>query len=71
MSLSLGVKLPRREADSSLPSSAEVKEYRELYLHFPNTPSWRGSQLKKNTGTPFTVENALLNKPIYDKYSQS
>jgi hypothetical protein len=32
--LSLG-----REAENSPPSSAEVKECVELYLHFPNTPS--------------------------------
>jgi hypothetical protein len=31
--LSLGVKRPGREADSSPPSSAEVKELVELYLH--------------------------------------
>jgi hypothetical protein len=28
------------------PSNAEVKECVELYLHSPNTPSWRGAQLK-------------------------
>jgi hypothetical protein len=33
-----------READHSPPSSAEVKEWVELYLHSPNTPSWRGAQ---------------------------
>jgi hypothetical protein len=27
------------------PSSAEVKEWVELYLHSPITPSWRGAQL--------------------------
>jgi hypothetical protein len=48
---SLGVKRPGREADHSPPSSAEVKECAELYLHFPNTSSWRGAQIKKNTGT--------------------
>jgi hypothetical protein len=32
-----------READHSSPSSAEVKEWVEPYLHSPNTPSWRGS----------------------------
>jgi hypothetical protein len=32
-----------READHSPPSSAEVKECVELYLHSPNTPSWRGA----------------------------
>jgi hypothetical protein len=31
---------------SSLSSSVEVKECVGLYLHFPNTPSWRGAQLK-------------------------
>jgi hypothetical protein len=40
-----------READHSPPSSAEVKEWVELYLHSPNTPSWRGAQLGGSTGT--------------------
>jgi hypothetical protein len=44
--LSLGVKRPGREADHSPPSTAEVKELVELYLHSPNTPSWGGAQLK-------------------------
>jgi hypothetical protein len=44
--LSLGVKRPGREADHSPPSSGEVKECVELYLHSPNTPSWCGAQLK-------------------------
>jgi hypothetical protein len=39
----LGVKRPGRESDHSPPSSAEVKEWVELYLHSPNTPSWRGA----------------------------
>jgi hypothetical protein len=34
-----------READHSPPSSAEVKEWVELYLHSPTTPSWHGAQL--------------------------
>jgi hypothetical protein len=38
-----GVKQPGREADHSLPSSAEVKECVDLYLHSLNTPSWRGA----------------------------
>jgi hypothetical protein len=42
--LSLGVKRPGRETDHSPPSSAEVKERVELYLHSHNTPSWRGAQ---------------------------
>jgi hypothetical protein len=41
--LSLGVKRSGREADHSSPSSAEVKGCVELYLHSPNTPSWRGA----------------------------
>jgi hypothetical protein len=47
---SLEVKRPEREADHSPPSSAEVKEWLDLYLHFPSTPSWRGAQLKKAQG---------------------
>jgi hypothetical protein len=48
--LSLGVKRPGHEADHSPPSSADVKEWVELYLHSPNTPSWRGAQLKEAQG---------------------
>jgi hypothetical protein len=33
-----GVKRPGNEADHSLPSSAEVKEYVKLYLHSPIRP---------------------------------
>jgi hypothetical protein len=36
--LSLRVKRPGRESDHSPPSSAEVKEWVELYLHSLNTP---------------------------------
>jgi hypothetical protein len=39
--LSLRVKRPGREADHSPPPSAKIKEWVEVYLHFPNTPSWR------------------------------
>jgi hypothetical protein len=45
--LSLGLKQLGREVDHSPPCSAEVKELMELYLHSPNTPSWRGAELKK------------------------
>jgi hypothetical protein len=38
----MGVKRPEREGDHLPPSSAEVKDCVELYLHSPNTPSWRG-----------------------------
>jgi hypothetical protein len=34
-----------RGADHSPPSSTEVKEWVELYLYSPNTPSWRGARL--------------------------
>jgi hypothetical protein len=44
--LSLGVSRSGCEADHSLPSSADVKECAELYLHSPTMPSWRGAQLK-------------------------
>jgi hypothetical protein len=48
----LGVKRLGREADHSPPSSAEVKELMELYLHSSNTPPWRGVQLKhRNNST--------------------
>jgi hypothetical protein len=40
---SLEVKRPGREADNSLPSSAEVKECVEVNLHTPITPSWCGA----------------------------
>jgi len=48
--LSKGVKRSRCQADHSPPSSAEVKECVELYLHVLNTSSWRGVWL--STGTP-------------------
>jgi hypothetical protein len=41
--LSLGIKRPGYEADHSPPSTAEVKECMELYLHSPNMSSWRGA----------------------------
>jgi hypothetical protein len=53
--LSLAVKRSGPEADHSPPSSAEVKEWVELYLHSPNTPSWRGSQLKKHRDSPYWI----------------
>jgi len=40
--LSLGIKRQGREADHLPSSSAEVKEYVEIYLHSPNTSSWLG-----------------------------
>jgi hypothetical protein len=38
---------------TKLPSSAEVKECVELYIHSPNT-SWRGAQLKHRDNFTFT-----------------
>jgi hypothetical protein len=49
--LNVGVKRQGREADHSPQCSAEVKECVELYIHSPNTPSWRGALLKNSTGT--------------------
>jgi hypothetical protein len=43
-----------READHSPPSSAEVKEWVELYLHSSNTPSWRGAQREHRDNFTFT-----------------
>jgi hypothetical protein len=40
--LSLRIKRPGHEADHPPPSSAEIKEKVELYLH-SHTPSWRGA----------------------------
>jgi hypothetical protein len=48
-----GVRLGR-EANHSPPSIAEVKEWVELYLHSPITPSWRGAQLKRRDNFVFT-----------------
>jgi hypothetical protein len=52
--LSFVVKWLGREADHSPPSSAEVKERVELYLHSPNTASWRGAYLKHRDYFIFT-----------------
>jgi hypothetical protein len=43
-----GVKRPGCEADHSPPSSAEVKEWVELFLHSLSKPSWRAAWLKKH-----------------------
>jgi hypothetical protein len=60
--LSLGVKRPGREADHSPPSSAEVKECVELYLHSRNTPSWCGAHLKHRDNFTFTFNVMLIVK---------
>jgi hypothetical protein len=62
--LSLGVKRLGREADHSPPSSFEVKECVELYLHTPNTSSWRGAQLSTGTTLPLPhSERAIKKQP--------
>jgi hypothetical protein len=48
--LYLGLKRTGREIDHSPRSSAEAKEYVELYFHSTYTPSWRGAQFKKTQG---------------------
>jgi hypothetical protein len=50
-----------READHSLPSSTDLKEWVELYLHSPNTPSWRG--LKKPGNECVTIKPTESNIP--------
>jgi hypothetical protein len=40
----------------SPPSSAEVKEWVELYLHSPSTPSWRGVWLSTGTILPLLLQ---------------
>jgi hypothetical protein len=57
--LSLGIMRPGREADHSAPSNAEVKEWIELYLHSPNTPSRRGAQLKHRDNLTTASKTAL------------
>jgi len=53
-----------READHSPPSIAEVKECVELYIHSPNTPSWRrGAELKRQHRDNFTF-TLLLHTPF-------
>jgi hypothetical protein len=44
-----------READHSPPSSAEVKEWVELYLHSPNMPSWRGAQREHSANNSLEI----------------
>jgi len=52
-----------READHSSSSSAEVKEWVELYLQSPNTPSWRGAQLKHRDNFTFTFYGSSSWRP--------
>jgi hypothetical protein len=62
--LSLRIKRPGREADHSPLSNAEVKEWVEICLHSPSTPSWRGAQLKHRDNFTFTFTNTACNKGL-------
>jgi len=54
--LSLGVKLPVREANHSPLSSGDVKNA----WSYINTPPWRGAQLNKSTGTALLLPCLLF-----------
>jgi hypothetical protein len=56
-----------READHSPQSSAEVKEWVELYLHSPNTPSWRGAQREHRDNFTFTFYEGDFVRRYVDK----
>jgi hypothetical protein len=58
-----GKKAVGRETDHSPPSSAEIKVCVELYLHSPNTPSWRGAQLKQRDYFTFTFTFTFYSLP--------
>jgi len=51
----------------SPPSSAAVKEWAELYLLSPTTPSWRGAQLKHRDNFTFTLKIPIsyVNEPQF------
>jgi hypothetical protein len=55
-----------READHSPPSSAEVKEWVELYFHSLSTPSWHGVQLGGAQGQLYLVTYSSLRCKILD-----
>jgi hypothetical protein len=44
-------------------SSAKIKEWVELYLHSPNTPSWRGAELKHRDSFTFTLPYPYIALP--------
>jgi hypothetical protein len=52
--LSMGVKQPRREAHHSPPSSDVGQRKSGAIPPLPNTPSWRGAQLKHRDNFTFT-----------------
>jgi hypothetical protein len=50
----MGIKRPGCETDHSHPSNVEVKNAWS-YTSTPNTPSWRGAQLKHRNNFTFTL----------------
>jgi hypothetical protein len=48
------------EADHSPPSSAEVKDCVDLYLHSSSTPSWSGAQLKHRDNFTFIFTQFIV-----------
>jgi hypothetical protein len=68
--VSLGVKRPGREADHSPPSSAEFKEWVEIYLHYPYTPPWRGAQLqhRDNFTSPYQGSSVNIVTRLRDRW---
>jgi len=52
--LTTGVKRPGREADHSLPPSAEVKNAWK-FTSTPHTCSWRGASLRTRTTLPLPL----------------
>jgi hypothetical protein len=54
-----------RADDHSAPSSAEIKEWVELYLHSPNTLSWHGAQLGEHRGNFYLYLYLIFGLPIF------
>jgi hypothetical protein len=65
--VSLEIKWRGHEADNSPPSSTEVKECLELYLHSPNMVSWHCAYLKKVQGQLYlsTCRHVVLNTTLH------
>jgi hypothetical protein len=57
---SLGVKWLERKADHSPRSSAVVEEWVVICLHSPNTPLWRGAQLRHRDNFTFTFHDIFF-----------
>jgi hypothetical protein len=43
----------------------------ELYLHSPNTPSWRGAELKHRETLPFTAAGGGVSSCFADGRAES